>query len=69
MTNDPPHQAPHPRHSHGWNIALYRFSAGSVLPEVAQLLPHRSEAATALYATVDRVSLDLVVRPWPGAGR
>jgi integrase/recombinase XerD len=42
---------------------------GAPLPEVAQLLRHRSEAATALYATVDRVSLDLVVRPWPGAER
>jgi integrase/recombinase XerD len=39
------------------------------LPEVAQLLRHRSAATTAIYATVDRAALDLVVRAWPGAQR
>lgn len=42
---------------------------GASLGEIAEVLRHRSERTTALYAKVDRVSLDLLVRPWPGAGR
>jgi integrase len=42
---------------------------GASLPEIAQVLRHRSESTTALYAKLDRAGLDLAVRPWPGAGR
>jgi len=42
---------------------------GASLPEIAQVLRHRSESTTALYAKLDRAALDLAVRPWPGAGR
>ena len=42
---------------------------GASLSEIAEVLRHRSESTTALYAKVDRAALKLVVRPWPGAGR
>ena len=42
---------------------------GASLSEIAEVLRHRSESTTALYAKLDRASLDLAVRPWPGAGR
>jgi integrase/recombinase XerD len=42
---------------------------GASLAEVAEVLRHRSESTTAIYAKIDRASLDLLVRPWPGAGR
>ena len=42
---------------------------GASLSEVAEVLRHRSESTTAIYAKVDRVALGLLVRPWPGVGR
>lgn len=42
---------------------------GASLSEVAQVLRHRSEATTRIYAAVDRAALDVVVRPWPGTER
>jgi len=41
--------------------------SGSSLPEVAQVLRHRSVDTTAIYAKVDRVALMAVAQPWPGA--
>lgn len=38
---------------------------GSSLVEVAQVLRHHDEATTAIYTTVDRAALEVVVRPWP----
>ncbi len=49
--------------------ATQMLRAGASLAEIAQVLRHRAEVSTALYAKVDRATLDLVVRPWPGAGR
>jgi integrase/recombinase XerD len=49
--------------------ATQMLRAGASLAEVAQVLRHRAESSTALYAKVDRAALDLVVRPWPGAGQ
>jgi integrase/recombinase XerD len=40
--------------------------SGSSLPEVAQVLRHRSVDTTAIYAKVDRVALMAVAQPWPG---
>lgn len=40
--------------------------AGAPLSEIAQLLRHRSVSTTAIYATVDRVALSTLARPWPG---
>jgi integrase/recombinase XerD len=41
--------------------------SGSSLPEVAQVLRHRSVDTTAIYAKVDRAGLMMVAQPWPGA--
>lgn len=40
--------------------------AGGSLTEVAQLLRHRHVETTAIYAKVDRASLEALARPWPG---
>jgi len=42
------------------------LAAGAGLPEVAQLLRHRSIMTTAGYAKVDRVVLRDLALPWPG---
>jgi integrase/recombinase XerD len=39
--------------------------AGSPLPEVGQVLRHRSALTTAIYAKVDRDALAVLARPWP----
>jgi hypothetical protein len=36
------------------------------LPEIGQLLRHRRAETTAIYAKVDRGSLRLIARSWPG---
>lgn len=47
--------------------AMQMLRAGASLPEVGQLLRHRSALTTAIYAKVDRETLRLIARPWPGA--
>ena len=39
---------------------------GAPLQEVGQLLRHRSELTTTIYAKVDRERLRELARPWPG---
>jgi integrase/recombinase XerD len=39
--------------------------AGASLPEVAQVLRHRSVATTAIYAKVDHLVLRQLALPWP----
>ncbi|MGI8612723.1 MAG: site-specific integrase [Nocardioidaceae bacterium] len=46
--------------------ATAMLRAGSPLPEVAQVLRHRSLLSTAIYAKVDRDALAVLARPWPG---
>jgi len=41
-------------------------AAGASLPEVSQVLRHRSVLSTAIYAKVDRVGLAVLAQPWPG---
>lgn len=43
---------------------LLRHGAG--LPEIGQVLRHRSIAATAIYAKTDTMALRQLARPWPG---
>lgn len=43
--------------------------AGASLPEVAQVLRHRTVATTAIYAKVDHRALRGLAAPWPGSGR
>jgi len=45
--------------------ATAMLRAGSPLPEVAQVLRHRSLLSTAIYAKVDRDALAVLARPWP----
>jgi len=40
---------------------------GGSLAEVGEVLRQRSASTQALYAKVDRVALEHVARPWPGA--
>jgi Site-specific recombinase XerD len=47
-------------------VATQMLAAGAGLPEVAQLLRHRSIMTTAGYAKVDRVVLRDLALPWPG---
>jgi integrase/recombinase XerD len=42
--------------------------AGAPLVEIGQLLRHRSEQTTAIYAKVDRDRLRTLARPWPSMG-
>jgi integrase/recombinase XerD len=40
--------------------------AGASLPEVGQVLRHRSQLATSVYAKVDDNALRVLARAWPG---
>ncbi|MGH3627555.1 MAG: tyrosine-type recombinase/integrase, partial [Sciscionella sp.] len=45
--------------------ATAMLAAGSPLPEVGQVLRHRSMLSTVIYAKVDRNALAVLARPWP----
>jgi integrase/recombinase XerD len=47
-------------------LATAMLRAGASLPEVGQVLRHRSARSTAIYAKVDEVALRPLARPWPG---
>lgn len=47
-------------------LATAMLQAGASLPEVGQVLRHRSAMSTAIYAKVDQVALRPLARPWPG---
>jgi site-specific recombinase XerD len=46
--------------------ATRMLGRGASLPEIAQVLGHRSLGTTAIYAKVDRDALRPLCRPWPG---
>lgn len=50
-------------------IATNLLAAGAGLPEIGQLLRHRSIASTAIYASVDVVALRELARPWPAGAQ
>jgi integrase/recombinase XerD len=50
-------------------LATQMVRSGVALPEVAQVLRHRRLATSAIYAKVDRDSLRLLARPWPGGAK
>jgi len=50
-------------------LATEMLRAGASLPEVGQVLRHRSMLSTSLYAKVDQDSLRPLARPWPGEAR
>jgi site-specific recombinase XerD len=52
------------RHS----LATRMIRSGASLPEISEVLRHRSQDTTAIYAKVDFDTLRAVARPWPRAG-
>lgn len=50
-------------------LATEMLRAGASLPEVGQVLRHRSMLSTSVYAKVDQDALRPLARPWPGAGQ
>ena len=50
-------------------LATEMLRAGASLPEVGQVLRHRSMLSTSVYAKVDQDALRPLAQPWPGAGR
>ncbi len=50
-------------------LATEMLRAGASLPEVGQVLRHRSQLSTSVYAKVDQDALRPLARPWPGDGR
>jgi integrase/recombinase XerD len=50
-------------------LATQMLRAGASLPEVGQVLRHRSQLSTAIYAKVDQDALRPLARRWPGADR
>lgn len=48
-------------------LATQMLRAGASLPEVGQVLRHRSQLSTSIYVKVDQNSLRLLARPWPGS--
>jgi site-specific recombinase XerD len=52
------------RHS----LATRMIRSGASLPEISEVLGHRSQGTTAIYAKVDFDALRTVARPWPRVG-
>lgn len=50
-------------------LATDLLHAGASLAEVGQVLRHRSDLSTAVYAKVDLDALRTLARPWPGSVR
>ena len=48
--------------------ATEMLRAGASLPEIGQVLRHREQKTTAIYAKVDRKALRPLARPWPSPG-
>jgi integrase/recombinase XerD len=48
-------------------LATDMLRAGASLPQVGQVLRHRSDLSTAIYAKVDENALRPLARPWPTA--
>ena len=45
--------------------ATQMLRAGATLPEIGQVLRHREQKTTAIYAKVDHAALRALARPWP----
>jgi site-specific recombinase XerD len=50
-------------------LATDLLRAGAPLAEIGQVLRHRSQLSTTIYAKVDHATLRAVARPWPGGAR
>lgn len=63
---DAPHRGSHQfRHA----LAARMLRQGASLPEIGQVLRHRSPQTTSIYAKVDLDALRAVVMAWPGSAR
>ena len=63
---DAPHRGSHQfRHA----LAAHMLRQGASLPEIGQVLRHRSPQTTSIYAKVDLDALRTVVMAWPGSAR
>ena len=63
---DAPHHGSHQfRHA----LAAQMLRQGASLPEIGQVLRHRSPQTTSIYAKVDLDALRTVVMAWPGSAR
>ncbi|MEO7850932.1 MAG: site-specific integrase [Rubrivivax sp.] len=63
---DAPHRGSHQfRHA----LAVRMLRRGASLPEIGQVLRHRSPQTTSIYAKVDLNALRTLVMPWPGSAR
>lgn len=63
---DAPHRGSHQfRHA----LAVRMLQGGASLPEIGEVLRHRSPQSSALYASVDLEALRRLALPWPGAAR
>ena len=63
---DAPHRGSHQfRHA----LAVHMLRQGASLPEIGQVLRHRSPQTTSIYAKVDTDALRTVVMAWPGSAQ
>jgi site-specific recombinase XerD len=63
---DAPHRGSHQfRHA----LAAHMLRQGASLPEIGQVLRHRSPQTTSIYAKVDLESLRTLAMAWPGSAR
>ena len=63
---DAPHRGSHQfRHA----LAAHMLRQGASLPEIGQVLRHRSPQTTSIYAKVDLDALRTVVMAWPGSAQ
>lgn len=61
---DAPHKGSHQfRHA----LAIRLLRDGASLPEIGEVLRHRSQLATSIYAKVDLAALRPLALPWPGS--
>jgi integrase/recombinase XerD len=49
-------------------MATEMLKQGASLPEIGEVLRHREQKTTAIYAKVDRRTLRPLARPWPEGG-
>ena len=63
---DAPHRGSHQfRHA----LAVHLLQGGASLPEIGQVLRHRSPQSTSIYAKVDLTALRALAMTWPGGAR
>ncbi len=58
----------HVAHLFRHTLATRMIRRGASMPEIAEVLRHRSQTTTTIYAKVSLEALRSVARPWPGSG-